>query len=220
MRSAEPASLSLARAADARARGDFWSARVCLRQAFASREALGQSWAHAIRLAESIGDDHGALLAARRLYEETSRAPHSAYLLAEALTHAGKPGEGAALLAPLADAGQLSADRVFRLTRMLMLAGRLGDAHTRARALLASHAASPTLWERIAQTKRFVQNDPDIDAMRKVFGRIPVTSPAGRSAIAAALAKAYVDIGFIDKIGFNMRAARQEIFAGIHAHCP
>jgi hypothetical protein len=96
---------------------------------------------------------------------------------------------------PIADAGKLSADQKFRLARMLMFAGRLDEAQARCRALLQLHADSPTLWECLAQTKRFTHDDADIDRMRKVFERWTPTNPAAHAAIAMALAKASVDVG-------------------------
>jgi hypothetical protein len=51
------------------------------------------------------------------------------------------------------------------------------------------------LWERIAQTKAFHANDPDIDRMRGVLDRWPASRLEGHGAIAWALSKAMVDIG-------------------------
>ena len=99
------------------------------------------------------------------------------------------------MLVPLADTGVLSPEQHFKLTRMLMFAGRLDEAQARCRALLKSHGDSPTLWERIAQTKRFKQDDPDIGEMRRILDRWTLSRPAGHAAIATALAKACVDIG-------------------------
>jgi hypothetical protein len=166
-----------------------------LRQALASHDSLGQEWAAAIRLAEQIADDHAAVLAAQRLCNELQNGPAETYVLAEALTQAGRAGEAVELLIPVADSGKLSPDQCFRLTRMLMFGGRLDEAQARARELLKSHGDSPTLWERIAQTRFFRPGDKDIDAMQKVFDRSTIAQPAGRAAIATALAKAYVDIG-------------------------
>ena len=176
-------------------RGDNWGAAEQLRRALASTVPLADTWETAVRIAGQIGDDHSAVRAAQRLYDQSKRQPAHAALLADALTQSGDPAAAADLLVPLADAGKLSPDQIFKLTRDLMFAGRMEEAQRRARALLTSHADSPTLWERIAQTKRFVQNDPDIDVMRKVFARWTMARPEGRSAIATALARAFVDIG-------------------------
>ncbi len=116
-------------------------------------------------------------------------------MLAETLTQAGRVDEAVALLIPLADRKRLSADQCFKLTRMLMFAGRLDEAQARARELLEIHRDSPTLWERIAQTKRFTPGDPDLGEMQKVFDRSSLARPAGRAAIATALAGAFVDLG-------------------------
>ena len=116
-------------------------------------------------------------------------------MLAEALTQTGRAAEAVDLLVPLADGGRLSRDQNFKLTRMLLFTGRLDEAQSRARALLQTHGESPTLWERIAQTKRFDPGDPDLDRMRKVFDRGTPAQPAAMAAIATALAKAHIDLG-------------------------
>lgn len=191
----ESASLALELASKSVARGELWAAAGQLRHALASSDVLREGWAAAVKLATQIADDNAAVLSARRLYEESSRGPAAAFILAEALTQAGQPEAAADLLVPLADAGALSPDQHFKLTRMLMFAGRLDEAQARSRALLKSHSDSPTLWERIAQTKRFTQDDPDIGEMRKIFDHWTITRPAGHAAIATALAKACVDVG-------------------------
>ena len=132
----ESASLALERAGTSVARGELWAAANQLRQALASSERLGESWAGAVKLATQIADDHAAVLAARRLYEESSKGPAEAFILAEALTQASQPDEAADLLVPLADTGVLSPEQHFKLTRMLMFAGRLDEAQARSRALL------------------------------------------------------------------------------------
>ncbi len=191
----ESASLALALASGNVERGEFWAAASHLRLALGSTESLGEKWIAAITLAGQIGDDYGAVLAAQRLYAETRRQPAHACLLAEALTQAGDPQTAANLLLPLAKVGELTPDQDFKLTRMLMFAGRIDEAQALCRTLLRAHADSPTLWERIAQTKRFRHNDPDLEPMRKVYERWTIARPAGRAAIAAAIAKAFVDIG-------------------------
>lgn len=190
-----PASSAIDHAASAARNGELWAATTILREALASGQPGGRQWAAAVRLAMQIGDDHGAVLAAQRLCSEAGSDPDTVYLLAEALTEAGRAAEAAALLAPFAERGSLSPEQAFKLTRMLMFAGRLDDAQAAARALLRTHGTSPTLWERIAQTKRFTEGDRDIDEMRRVFSRTSTTSPAALAAIAAALAKACVDVG-------------------------
>ncbi len=175
--------------------GRFWVAALRLREAFAGQESDGRIWSTAIAIAERIGDDHAAVLAAERLRLAMAGGAAETCRLAEALTTAGRADEAVVLLQPLADAGSLTPDQSFKLTRMLMFAGRIDEAQARARALLKLRPDSPTLWERIAMTKRFGPDDPDLAAMRKVFRRRSDGAPAGRSAIAAALAKAYVDIG-------------------------
>jgi thioredoxin-like negative regulator of GroEL len=191
----QSASLALGLASSAASRGELWAAAQHLRQALASGDRLGQRWIDAVRIAEQIADDHGAVLSAQRLCDESSNGPAESFILAEAFTLVGRADEAVELLIPLADRGRLSPDQCFKLTRMLMFAGRLDESQSRCRSMLASHPDSPTLWERIAQTKRFTLRDRDIAEMRKVFDRWTITRPSGRAAIATALAKAYVDLG-------------------------
>jgi hypothetical protein len=180
------------RAADA---GDTWRAIQELRALASAPGRLGQGWLAAVQLAERVGDDWAAVAVARRLHDELPGDAQAAFLLASALTEAGLADEGAALLVPLADAGVLTSNQQFKLTRMLMFAGQVAEAQRRARELLPANPGSQTLWERIAQTKSFRPGDADIDTMRRLFERTPETRPAARSAIAVALAKAYVDVG-------------------------
>lgn len=179
-------------AADA---GDAWASVLRLRELLAVPGPLGGLWAVAVRVAEGIGDEGGALAAARRLYGESPADREAAFLLASVMTEVGHADRAVDLLLPIADSGRLLPNQQFKLTRMLMFAGRIDEAQERARRLLVNAPASATLWERIAQTKTFCVGDTDIDTMRQLFERTPESRPAARSAIAAALGKAYVDVG-------------------------
>jgi tetratricopeptide (TPR) repeat protein len=179
----------------AHARGDYWGAFDALRQALQDNEPLGEAAIAGRRLAGQIGDDNGAVQFAQRYCHETGNRPDARFDLAEALTDAGRAAEAVDVLAPVIDAGHLSANHAFKFTRMLMFAGRRAEAHDRARGLLETNSGSPTLWERLANTKTFRVGDPDIDRMRAVFRDWPESKLAGRAAIAAALTKAAVDVG-------------------------
>ncbi|MEQ1708796.1 MAG: sulfotransferase [Terricaulis sp.] len=183
----------LAAAAAARDLGDLWASVVHLRRSLRSEARLDEGWKAGILLARQIGDDFGAVALARRYCRDTRNAPASLFLLAEVLTEVGRAAEAVQLLSPIADA--LRPNDLFKFTRMLMFAGNIEEAHERARRLLPTHENSPTLWERLAQTKRFLPGDPDIDAMRAVFERSSLSKPEGRAAIASALGKAFVDLG-------------------------
>lgn len=183
------------RLTEAAARGDVWALVVLVREALAQPKPLGDGWRGALRMAEQIGDDFGAVLVARRYRGENPTSIEAAFLLAAALTQAGKPDEGAELLEPLHRSGALSANQSFKFSRMLMLCGRQDDAQAVARRLLASQDASASLWGRIAQTKVFVASDPDIDAMEASYERTPDSKAMAKREMAYALAKSYVDVG-------------------------
>lgn len=175
--------------------GDAWRAVVLLRELLAWPGRLGEGWASAVRIAEHIGDEGAAVAAARRLLAEDPANVQATFLLASVLTEAGLADEAVTLLLPLADRGLLTPNQNFKLTRMLMFAGQVAEAQVRARRLLVSSPQSQTLWERIAQTKTFGADDPDIATMRRLLQGTPENRPAARSAIAVALAKACVDAG-------------------------
>lgn len=183
----------IAAAAAAREVGDLWASVDHLRRALRSGARLDEEWKAGVLLARQIGDDFGAVALARRYCHDTSNAPASLFLLAEVLTEVGRAAEAVQLLSPITDA--LRPNELFKFTRMLMFAGEIEEAHQRARQLLTTNENSPTLWERLAQTKRFLPGDSDIDKMRAVFERWPLSKPDGRAAIASALGKAFVDLG-------------------------
>lgn len=185
----------LERAAQAYAGGDLWAMVDHLRAALADPAPRGERWREASERAASAGDAHGALQAAQRFAREVPGDRDGAFLLASALTEAGRADEAVLVLAPHADNGALDSLQAFRFTRMLMFAGRIDEAQARARGLLAARPNSPALWERVAQTKRFTPGDGDIDAMRAVLARWGENQPEWRALIAGALAKAFVDLG-------------------------
>lgn len=201
----------------ARSRGDCWAAAEALRQALDGSERAGEGWRRGVLLAREIGDDFAAMEMGRRYLRDVGPTPETAHFVAEAMTDAGAADEAVALLAP--HESNLTPNARFKFTRMLMFAGRIGEAQERARALLADNPNSPTLWERVAQTKRFAAGDPDIDAMRGVFDRWPLSRPAGRVAIAAALAKAFVDIGDDAAADLHL-CARSEAFRALFPFNP
>lgn len=209
---------SIEAASVAHSRGDLCAVLDALREALSASEAVGEEeWRRGVLIARAIGDDFAAMEMGRRYLRAAGRTAESAFFAAEALTDAGRADEAATLLA--AYEGQLQPNQRFKLTRMLMFAGRVADAQAIARDLLAQTPSSPTLWERIAQTKRFSAHDPDIDAMRAVFEYWPPSRPAGRIAIASALAKAFVDIGD-DVEADRYLCARGEAFRALHPFDP
>lgn len=184
---------SVSAAQSAASRGDLWACVDRIREVAASGEVDLQGLKAALDIARRIGDEGGAVLIARRYFEKSGASAEARMALAEALTDVGLAREAVNTLSPIS--GALPADQLFKFTRILMFAGRLDDAHLHARRLLATNPHSPTLWERLAQTKRFKVGDADFADMHEVLRHWPISKPKGRAAIAAALAKAYVDVG-------------------------
>lgn len=182
-------------AAAAAAAGDVWRACDELRAALEGDQTLGERWAAAATLAQQLGDTHAAAALARRYLRGSAGSATNAFFAASILTEVGLAKEAVTALSTYQEAGQLTADQRFKLSRMLMFAGRLESAQDLARSLLGTHSHSPTLWFRIAETKRFAADDPDIPVMRRIFETWPASRPIGRAAIAGALAKACVDVG-------------------------
>ncbi len=176
-------------------RGDEFAALDLLREAIAAPQPLGERWAAAVKLCAELYDDDAALSAAQRLWREAPRNVPTAFILARAFEATGRAAEAVAVLEPAAMAGQLGVTELFHLSRMLMFAGRLEQAHTLARRLLREEPGNPFFWERVAQLKRFTAGDSDIDALLKIQSQLATAPPRPRAAAAWALAKAYVDIG-------------------------
>ena len=191
----QTATTALAGIRQAAAQGEIWPIVVHTRGALASPTPLGEEWRFVVDLAKGIGDEFGALGAARRLYNETPRTPATAFVLAENLTGAGHAREAVELLTPLEAAGELSANHRFRLTRMMMVAGKFDEAREGLRRLHETSGDSPILWERFAQVTTFVRGGEEIDRMRAMLAQLPESKTAERAALAWALAKAHIDLG-------------------------
>lgn len=175
--------------------GRCWDALAVVRDTVAAPGAPRRGWAAVMRLAGRIGDDHGRLLAARRLHADAPEAVDAVVALAEALTDHGQADEAVALLVPLHAGARLDDQQSFRLSRMLMFAGRLAEAHGIARELLPRHPEDPMLWERLAQTGRPTDREAGIDALRALLRRGATASSAARAGLAGALARMCVDSG-------------------------
>jgi tetratricopeptide (TPR) repeat protein len=190
-----PPGETLAAARAAAARGEGFAALDLLRAAIAAPRALGHQWAAVAQFCAELGDDDAALAAARRLWAELPKSVPTAFILARALEATGRAAEAAAVLAPAAQAGQLSLAELYRLAGMLMFAGRLEEAETLTRRLLRQDPGNASLWRRLAQLKTFAAGDADLDALHRLQGRLASEPPAVRAAAAWALAKALVDCG-------------------------
>ena len=188
-------------AMDAARRLDGFAALDQLRQLFSAPPPLGEEWAAVAQLCAELHDDDAALLAAQRLWRGTRQNVATAFILARALESTGRVAEAIALLEPAARAGELGANELFHLTRMLMFSGRLEQAQALTRRLLSEEPANPFYWERLAQLKQFSAGDPDLGALENIQTQLASTAPRQRASAAWSLAKALVDIG--DDAGAN-----------------
>ena len=179
----------------AAARGEAFAALDLVRSAVAAPEPLREEWAKGVMCCSQLGDEDGALLAARRLWQETPASPQTAFILARTLEETGRIGEAIAILLPFAQAGKLSLAELMRLVRLLMFAGQIDQAQALARRLLQRDPHNPSVWELLAQAKRFTPDDPDLVALAALQRRLAEAPTAERARAAWAWGKAQVDLG-------------------------
>jgi hypothetical protein len=189
------AASALSEAAAAAERGDALGALDLLRDAARFPEPVGEKWAAAVQLGAELGDPDAALLAARRLLQETPRSRQTAFIVARALEETGRVDEAIALLAPMAGAGHLGVTELLCLVRLHLFAGQPEFALVLCRRLLEAEPWNPWVWEQLAQAKRFTAGDADLGPLAELQRKL-VNAPVGARARAAwAWAKAMVDLG-------------------------
>ncbi|MCG3169787.1 MAG: hypothetical protein CALGDGBN_01310 [Pseudomonadales bacterium] len=179
----------------AAAAGDGFRATGLVRELLAAGQPLAEHWARLTRLCAELDDDDAALGAARCLWQQTPKSVPTAFILARALEATGRAEEAVAVLAPAARAGQLSLMELYRLSRMLMFAGRLDEAEALVRGLLEQEPSNPSLWERYAQLHDFRAGEPEIDRLHRLQHELANAPFGSRIAAAWALAKAVSDCG-------------------------
>jgi tetratricopeptide (TPR) repeat protein len=182
-------------AAAAAARGDAFAAVDAIRRAAASPGTVGEPWAAAVKLAAQLGDPDAALLAARRLWQETPKARETAFILARALEDTDRIPEAIAVLAPLARAGELGFVELLRLARLHLFAGQPALAESLCRRLLHEQPWHPGAWAQLAHARRFAAGDPDLGPLAELQQRVVNAPPAARARAAWAFGKAMVDVG-------------------------
>lgn len=176
-------------------RGDALAALDLVRRAASSPGKLAEHWAAAVRLCARLGDPDAALLAARRLWQETPASRETAFILARALEDTDRVAEAVAVLSPMAQAGQLGAGELLRLARLHLFSGQPELAQALCRRLLQADPWSPAIWAHLVQSKRFAQGDPDLGPLSELQKRVASGPPAARARAAWAWGKAMVDIG-------------------------
>ncbi len=182
-------------AAAAAGRGDPLGATDLVRQAAVRTGPAGAQWAGAVRLCAELGDPDGALLAARRLWQETPESRETAFILARALEDTDRIAEAIGVLAPLARAGELGVPELLRLARLHLFAGQPQLTETLARRLLREQPWHAGVWAQLAHAKRFTAGDPDLGPLAELQKRLVDATPAARARAAWAWGKAMVDLG-------------------------
>jgi hypothetical protein len=201
------AATALNDAAAAADRGDAFAALDLVRLAVASPERLGEHWAPAVKLCSRVGDDDAALLAARRLYEETPHSTQTAYILARTLEATGRVHEAIAVLVPVARAGQMTLHELLRLARLHLFAGQFDLAEALCRRLLRDDPWNPGVWQQLAQGRRFAPGDADLGPLSELQRRLASAPPGPRARAAWAWAKAMVDVGDDQAAALALEAA-------------
>lgn len=182
-------------AAAAAARGEAFTALDLVRRAAASPDVLADQWAAAVRLCSQLGDPDAALLAARRLWQETAASRETAFILARTLEDTDRVAEAIAVLAPMARTGQLGVLELQRLARLHLFAGQPELAEALCRRLLREEPWHPGVWEQLALARRFTPGDADLQPLAELQRRLADAPPMPRARAAWAWAKAMVDIG-------------------------
>jgi Flp pilus assembly protein TadD len=193
----EPASAvdALNAATAAAQRGEAFAALDLVRKAAARPDVLGEQWAAAVKLCSQLGDEDAALLAARRLWQETPRSAQVGYILARTLEATGRIDEAIAVLVPFARSGAMAVHDLLRLVRLHLFAGQPDLAQSLCRRLLREQPWNPGVWEQLAQAKQFHPGDPDLGPLAELQRRLADAPPGPRARAAWAWAKAMVDVG-------------------------
>lgn len=189
------AASALSEAAAAAERGDALVALDMLRSAARSPQRVGEKWAAAVQLGAELGDPDAAVLAARRLLQETPRSRQTAFIAARALEETGRLDEAIALLAPMAGASLLGVTELLSLVRLHLFAGQPEFALALCRRLLKAEPWNPQVWEQLAQAKGFTAGDADLGPLAELQKKLVNAPFDARARAAWAWAKAMVDIG-------------------------
>lgn len=167
---------------------DRSGAAEALQKLVRKKSKTGVDWRTAISLANSLGDQETAALAAERWRAAAPKDLHAVVASIEALGSIARHKEAATLAKTLqqtnASADGYYLEGVFR-ARM----GARDEALPLFRAALKANPAHSTVWEQIALLDGYEDRSADIDAMRRLVDQL--TAPAARIPLCYALGRAF-----------------------------
>lgn len=195
----------------------------CLSQLVQMDPPIGKTWNSIARLADTIGEVGLAITSARRgLMADPTPSIRNAY--AQLLSRNGRNEQA------LAEATAWVRDHPNDPAALHFLATcqvQMGDTEAamanlrRVLALPNVALGSENAWSVIADIKKFVIGDPDIDAMTAMLERIGTSEARrlNRAVLLYALGKAYDDIGEVDKAfaAFDEAARLQRLDSAFNA---
>ena len=168
-----------------------------LERAAATDSADPMHWKRVVEIARQIGDDDLALVAARRLLESGPRDPSRRAVVADLLSQTGAVRDALGISRKLLD--ENPKHPLLPLAIGIQL-GRLGRQEDALRSLRLAVRRSPQLalaWENLANLWTFRPGDPDLAELERLA---PISGDGPEAAgFAYALAKAYDDIGDVDR---------------------
>jgi tetratricopeptide (TPR) repeat protein len=184
-------------AADALASDSPDQALLHLERAAAVEPGDVLHWQRMLDIAAQLGDDDIALLAARRLHAGNPKDPWRRATLADRLLETGEVREALSITTRLFDENPRSASLPLAIGIQLARLGREEEAVRSLRLAVRRDPRSALAWENLANLKVFGPGAPEIAELEQLAkASVDCAETAG---LAYALAKAYDDIGDVDR---------------------
>lgn len=168
-----------------------------LERAVAAESADPLHWKRAQDIASGIGDDDLALVAARRLLAMAPKDPSRRAVVADLLSETGATRDALGITSKLLDANPQSPLVPLVIAIQLGRLGRQDEALRSLRLAIRRSPQSAVAWENLANLSTFRPGDPDLAELEKL-ARASGERPEA-AGFAYALAKAYDDIGDVDR---------------------
>ena len=168
-----------------------------LERAAAAESADPLHWKRVLEIARQIGDDDLALVAARRLLESGPKDPSRRAVVADLLSQTGAVRDALGISRKLLDESPTHPLLPLAIGIQLGRLGRQEDALRSLRLAVRRSPQSALAWENLANLWTFRQGDPDLPELERL-ARISGDGPEA-AGFAYALAKAYDDIGDVDR---------------------